>query len=67
MITNWRLPAACVVFLMCAASAPAAEETLLFSFDGGNGGGIGPNGLTADAKGNLYGTTIDSRQVALTA
>ena len=43
----------------CAVCASAAEEMLLFSFNSGNGGGIGPNGLTPDAKGNLYGTTSD--------
>src|SRR5580658_1100636 len=51
---------ACIVFPICAASAPAAQETLLFSFNGGNGGGIGPNGLTPDSKGNLYGTTSEA-------
>jgi hypothetical protein len=44
---------------MCAVCAPAAEEILLFGFNNATGGGIGPNGLTADAKGNLYGTTSD--------
>jgi len=37
----------------------AGNETILYSFTGGNGGpdGAGPNGVIMDAAGNLYGTT----------
>jgi uncharacterized repeat protein (TIGR03803 family) len=51
---------ACIVLFLCAGSAPAAGLTALFNFNGGNGGGIGPNGLTADAQGNLYGTASEA-------
>lgn len=35
----------------------AGKETVLFRFDGGNGGTNPVAGLVRDAKGNLYGTT----------
>jgi uncharacterized repeat protein (TIGR03803 family) len=45
--------------LTCAVCARAAQETLLYRFNGASGGGIGPNGLTPDSRGDLYGTTLD--------
>jgi hypothetical protein len=59
MSANRLLPIVWLTFLISAVCAPAAEEILLFSFDNATSGGIGPNGLTPDAKGNLYGTTLD--------
>jgi uncharacterized repeat protein (TIGR03803 family) len=35
----------------------SGEETVLFSFPGGNGGSNPYGGVTADSAGNLYGTT----------
>lgn len=37
--------------------APDGTESILYSFHGGNDGGLPPAGLSADASGNLYGTT----------
>jgi len=43
--------------LMLGAYAPAQDsETVLYTFTGGNDGGIGGNNLVADWQGNLYGT-----------
>lgn len=36
---------------------PAGKETVLYGFTGYPNDGEGPNGIVADAKGNLYGTT----------
>ena len=35
---------------------PNGTETVIHSFQGGASDGVSPNGLTIDAKGNLYGT-----------
>ncbi len=38
--------------------SPTGTETVLYSFTGGNDGGIPYAGLVMDASGNLYGTTV---------
>ena len=38
--------------------APDGTETVLYAFQGGSDGGEPYGGVTADASGNLYGTTI---------
>ena len=37
---------------------PSGKETLLYTFTGGADGGVPTAGLTRDASGNLYGTTL---------
>jgi uncharacterized repeat protein (TIGR03803 family) len=54
----------CGALLLIAASSPenafaAGNETLLYSFKGGNDGSFPQVGLIADASGNLYGTTTE--------
>lgn len=52
------LKKACVILLVCMATAIAASAqafTSLFSFDGTNGDA--PNGLVQSTDGNIYGTT----------
>jgi uncharacterized repeat protein (TIGR03803 family) len=46
------------VFELSPAAAGRWTETVLYSFTGGNDGAIPQTGLTFDAAGNLYGTTI---------
>jgi uncharacterized repeat protein (TIGR03803 family) len=40
--------------------SPAGQETVLYSFTGGDDGGLPIGGLVMDKTGNLYGTTEDS-------
>lgn len=52
--------------LLCAVSASAATEKVLYTFQGGSDGGY-PNGdLVFDAAGNLYGTTSGGSSAAST-
>ena len=37
--------------------APFSQETILYSFSGGNDGGVPYAGMASDPSGNLYGTT----------
>jgi uncharacterized repeat protein (TIGR03803 family) len=46
------------VFELSAAAAGRWTETVLYSFTGADDGAIPQTGLTFDAAGNLYGTTI---------
>jgi uncharacterized repeat protein (TIGR03803 family) len=40
-----------------------SKETVLYSFTGGTDGGYPTGGVTRDAAGNLYGTTVDGAKV----
>jgi len=56
-IVRTRLAACAFALLLPVASAQAKpHEVILHAFTGGTDGGL-PNGLIADAQGNLYGTT----------
>ena len=46
-----------IVLLTVVTQAQAADITLLHTFTGGNDGAFPYSGLTADAAGNMYGTT----------
>jgi uncharacterized repeat protein (TIGR03803 family) len=48
-----------VLLVIAVRSAQAQSETLLYSFTGGSDGGEPSSYLTADHKGNFYGTTQD--------
>jgi hypothetical protein len=47
-----------VVFELSPASNGSWNETVLHTFLGGADGGLPDSGLTLDAHGNLYGTTV---------
>jgi uncharacterized repeat protein (TIGR03803 family) len=56
----------CIVSIFCIATALASAaatsveaEKVLYTFRGGSHDGAYPNALTADGKGNLYGTTVE--------
>src|SRR5579863_580375 len=53
------LAAAFLTMLLATAAAQAQTFHVLHNFSGREDGG-GPNGLTADRNGNLYGTTAGS-------
>jgi hypothetical protein len=55
------LVVASLVFLssvLVLSSTKAQTYTVLYSFTGGADGGLPAAGLTRDASGNLYGTTL---------
>lgn len=57
------LPIVCALTLVCGltiATQPSQAQTfqVLYNFTGGADGG-GPNGVTIDRNGNLYGTTLE--------
>jgi uncharacterized repeat protein (TIGR03803 family) len=51
-----------VVFELTPNSNGTWKETVLYGFKGHNDGGLPEAGLTFDQTGNLYGTTLGSRQ-----
>jgi hypothetical protein len=47
-----------VLLAACIATAATPQETVLYSFQGGNDGAFPSSDLVADKQGNLYGTTV---------
>src|ERR1700736_2805461 len=47
-----------ILLAACIATAATPQETVLYSFHGGNDGAFPSSDLVADKQGNLYGTTV---------